>query len=1390
MDRMGRTGAVVRGEPVQPRRVEAAALRRREGFTGKFCSFLLTGPRSTSESGLPREQSNCPLLLIRCSFPVFSCSFLLISAHPPPGPRAPGMPGTAVRQPAYAVGGCGRKGRMSQGEERGPAAVQYVEMITFDPSDFVAWAELPNAADQLPELVRRLILATCPSPSIIDMPSGSSVHLGDWDGVLDVSLGNSWVPDGASAWEMSRQKDIPRKANSDYRKRTTSPMGQDPAQTTFIFVTPRRWKQKDAWVSRHRALGEWAEVRAWDADDLVAWIGEAPGVAHWFARLIGKLPDEGWTALDEWWEHWSRMTNPPISTGLVLAGRHSQAEGICAWAQGIPGRHYVLANTREEAIAFVASCALSADAPWGASLLSKAIVVRTVDAWQRLEHHHMPLVLIRHFKEDVASQATVQNGHHVLIPLGEHEEPHGNGSMLDTLGRDEAPNALIAMGLSETRARSLVRKSARRLSIMRRFLIDEAGGPQPEWVSNADEALVALMLVGQWDTNNEGDREIVVEVAGRTFAEIESTITALALVPDSPLQKIGSRWRFISQEEAWHLLASRLTPTILQRFERAALKVLGELSPEFDMPIGERYLASILGKVLPHSNTLREGITRGLAIMGTQPERAIHAEEAGNLPAHVIRRVLGSDSEWHKWATLGKNLAVLAEAAPEVFLDVIETNVNSSDSSFKVLFEQEGEGVFSSIPHTGILWALECLAWSEDYFGRVVKILAHLAELDPGGRVSNRPINSLCELFIPSIRMSEAPDNERLLTLAMLLRTFPNTGWQLLVMLYRETYFILQRTPPSWQPWAQDGVAGVTHRECAAYIGEMNRLLLENVRADANRWSDVLGILSRLAPDFRLEALMLLQEQVDTLKQSPNRDALWAKARAVLHHHRRYPKASWAMRQEDLKAIETIYEALMPSDLGVAHAWLFVDWFSSGLAAVPDPLPIDPQNEPVDFDADREHLAKQQQLTFAAIYAQGGIPEVLRLAVAAPNPYLVGRIASQVIDSEAALASATEILVSNDPLLRSFAHGMLQGLFDKTGWVALDRALVTFKNSTPSIEAISDVYLAAPVTLDTWQRIQNEEPDVVEAYWKQVNPFRVANLDTESICIAVQQFLDVRRSRAALHLISYASVPSSVIIRTLEQIPFDIDTPEFPELLSDGFWIGHLLESLDNEPEVSEETIARLEIPYMDILEDYRPQLALSRQVMKSPALFADLIAWVFKRFDGQDEEVVDDQTRQVRGDRAYAILRNLREVPGLLEDNAVHYETLESWVREARRLCKDRDREVIGDQQIGQVLSNAPVGSDGIWPCEPMRDLLEEIGSHHVGVGFVVGKRNQRGVTSRSLFDGGKQERTLADGYRADSARIRAQWPFTAKLLREITDNYQVEGKIHDREANWLDHS
>ena len=122
------------------------------------------------------------------------------------------------------------------------------------------------------------------------MPSGSSVRLGGWDGLVTVDDGNEFVPSGDSAWEISCDKATSTKANSDYEKRTKDPLGEEVAATTFVFATARRWPGKTEWTREHRENGPWHDVRVIDADNLVSWLEQAPKTAIWFAKLMGRAP--------------------------------------------------------------------------------------------------------------------------------------------------------------------------------------------------------------------------------------------------------------------------------------------------------------------------------------------------------------------------------------------------------------------------------------------------------------------------------------------------------------------------------------------------------------------------------------------------------------------------------------------------------------------------------------------------------------------------------------------------------------------------------------------------------------------------------------------------------------------------------------------------------------------------------------------------------------------------------------------------------------------------------------------------------------------------------------------------------------------------------------------
>ena len=165
-------------------------------------------------------------------------------------------------------------------------------MCDFDPSQIDNWADRHDARGQLPILIRKLLMTTLPdSNPMIDMPGGSSVSFRGWDGILKVDRGNSWAPDGVSGWEFSCNKNITDKANKDYEKRMNDPQEVNMETSTFVFVTPRRWNGKRSWVKERCEEGLWRDVRAYDADDLVAWLERSTDVSQWFAGILSGLPN-------------------------------------------------------------------------------------------------------------------------------------------------------------------------------------------------------------------------------------------------------------------------------------------------------------------------------------------------------------------------------------------------------------------------------------------------------------------------------------------------------------------------------------------------------------------------------------------------------------------------------------------------------------------------------------------------------------------------------------------------------------------------------------------------------------------------------------------------------------------------------------------------------------------------------------------------------------------------------------------------------------------------------------------------------------------------------------------------------------------------------------------
>ena len=441
---------------------------------------------------------------------------------------------------------------------------------------------------------------------------------------------------------------------------------------------------------------------------------------------------------------------------------------------------------------------------------------------------------------------------------------------------------------------------------------------------------------------------------------------------------------------------------------------------------------------------------------------------------------------------------------------------------------------------------------------------------------------------------------------------------------------------------------------------------------------DMVEIIPRLSQDNRKNAIDFLAQRVDALRQDPESKKLWHKIRKCLSHHRSFPDADWAMSVSDLEALDTAYAQLTPTDPRAVYSWLFTGW------------PALPNGEPSEYSKNRKMIADAQDMAIKTAVADGGIPAILEIAIGAELPDRVGFVLSAAVDSADVLEVALQHLGSSESNLVILARGALAGLYSKLGWEILDEALGKVKDSGADTESIAYIYLAASAAPETWRRLGDEEQTVQNTYWERLPQFRVDESDIE---FAAQKLIAARRSHDAIKIMAFSSVSHETIIQALEAIPLDLSANlrdgGGPEL--DAYKIARLFERLDQSDDISDDIIAKLEMPYIGLVNDYRPNMAFHRMVCKNPSLFADLISAAFRRSNpDRDDGVFDAQAVQYAR-LAFEIIWALRQIPGLMEDGSVDSETLTTWVKEARRLCKERDREVIGDQQIGQILANAP---------------------------------------------------------------------------------------------------
>ena len=1250
-------------------------------------------------------------------------------------------------------------------------------------NDIETWASAITSRSKFAVLLRILVNSTCEQIHFIDFPGNDDAQRPGWDGRVETHEGNPWVPKGSSGWEFGTSTDIKKKANEEYAKRTEETGEDERKNMSFVFVTPRRWPGREAWLRDRRAEGKWRDVFAWDASSIEQWMEQSIAGQAWFGNQRG-LNLRGVKSLENCWVEWCADCKPHFTEAIFNEAIESIPDSTLAEIRSLLVSQNkavrVIADSREEGLAFL-HVLLSAQDNEISRIRDRTVVFTEVGPLSELavgSPGFIPIITQPAVEKEFA-QSGCALGRIVIEPRTAVQ--HDADITLDLLSNSAFVTALNAMELDSEEINRLERESGRSLTVLRRRLAQSPELRSPSWSSDEKVArtLFPLMLVGAWKTGNEADQYLLCELTGiGEYAELEQQFTVLQNSNDSPVWSIGGFQGVVSKIDSLYAVHRWVTEDQIRRFLEVADLVLSERDPTLDLPKKDRWAGAVHGKVREISAPLRKGIAESLVLLSIHGPKLIGDRIDMNIEHEVavLIRSLLEPMSTDKLLSQSENLPLYAEASPDQFLSIMERDIASKEPVLSHLMTPTHDALFERGDRVDLLWALELLAWRPKWLHRVVALLATLSEIEPDDNLANKPSASLASIFRSWVPQTAAPLEHRIAAFERLAKTLPEIAWKIAIEQFRPVLPSGDLSnKPIWRDYALGHGEPVPVGEARSFVEHCKNSCLDWPTHTRKTLKDLLTNAINLSPS---ELARLESAVTEWAKTADDRD------RALLREHIRVSMKRKQRRASKIRSVsppshayvdmaQNLFSALKPEGLIWEYAWLFKSpWIQESWDDIHDDTSLEA--------GDRKNKSLRRN-AICDVLSILGYDGVLRLGFTGNAPNVAGTTAGQLIDDESDQAAFAKAVLDDGPILTSLPHQSLLGGFLCAIGVQRAIRLIDLLSREHDEDVLVKLLCLSGFEKTVWNRVHQSGDTVSQKYWASVNAvWRQGNQD--DIEYVVQRLLDASRPIAALDFahLDLKHVKSELIHRILTDLSGSQETEEEINRL-EKYSIQQAFEILRQRNALSQGEMAKLEFVYLDLWwHDEGGIPNLERHLENHPEVFCEAISLRYKSIDSNEDNVGADAKRGL-STKAYKLLDMLTRIPGQDEADKEHAKTLKAWVQKVQELC-DKDCRSAADYHIGKLLSRAPEGKDGVWPCEPVREVLEDILNENILKGFQIGRHNLRGFHERA--EGGLQERELSKQYEEWAKACDYSYPKVATALRGLADDYKEDARWHDRDA------
>lgn len=1025
---------------------------------------------------------------------------------------------------------------------------------------------------------------------------------------------------------------------------------------------------------------------------------------------------------------------------------------------------YVVGKSREETL----YCILN-ELKYNTNYNNKVLIAGDEDAWEYLSGKVSGIILIPDYY--VGEIIAIKNNINIFI-YGEDEHCTKQKRIeLKRRTRRTIINKLEKAGLDSQVAYNYVENTNGLFVPLKRKLFNGQYNISPVWHSEKSDSFVAALLCGKW-TECQGDKAIIEELSGKSYDEFMNNLLPFTKGGEPFIIEIldfgKKRYQLANIEIAWEYLDERIQKQIWDKFIALSYKVITKIDSIFYRPFEEHHKACLYEEKPENSNILKLGMIRSMIFRGIYRDTEYQYEID-----KTVKNMLMTIDSMEYWGYFSQFFTELCEASPKSVLERLEYEI-INPTGLRELFNANSKDMFTGRNYyTHVLWAVEQLLLYKEYAVRAAKWLFVIDEMNLKYNISNSPQSTLRDVFCAWFNISVLTVKEKIVLSKYAIKKYDN-AWDLIFseLPDRHQSILCSGNKPKYRQF--DEIEQLTNADVYELYNEYAKLSINNINNNVDRWLKMIDEFSIFPEEMLEDLLNKLKLELNRMSDCNKRiikDAL----RNKIYRHRYFAKSAWSMDEKFLMKIENVFISIDFDDKVYDYIYLFTNIFNMPIL---DPIPYDneerttrDENEKIK-EAEIEYKLKRfkiSNLDITHLIKLVDKENYNNLGMYLAKYYTKGKFDINLYKKMIGITGIEQIILS-----------YVSWIYRNEDKSVIKQAKSLSKNYDGKDELYVGILKIENLTFSEQPEIINEDDHIKKIFWsEQFIRFTMSN-DKETLVWVLKELKNYANAIGYIECL-YEALE---IFESEELFQYVVDLKKFNTIqridsMTD-YYINEIMNKIEKSFEGKYEKYYEIMSVEMYLRNIIRwEKMKCTQYILKKDSNhYAQIIDLIYLH----EGEVKNSRTKEESeiAENLFDFYYKALFCPCEINGN-IDLDELKEWVENLKTKLQEQKQLNLLGHVLGRLFAYSPIGSDGYYPHESVREIIEQLTDDSLRSSYVTTECNKRGVHSP---DAGKTEKEMALRYKENADAIRILYSECAKIYDSLYQSYYYESEAERRRA------